>query len=94
LLPEHVCPLGHVPQFSVPPQPSDTEPHVAPTPEHVFGVHPVAQAATGFWVGVGQSLYAKPAARVNVPANCAQPLSQVEVQQYACAASAQTSCTQ
>jgi hypothetical protein len=56
LLPEQVCPLGQVPQLSVPPQPSDTEPHVAPTAEQVLGVHPVVQAATGFCVGAGQSL--------------------------------------
>jgi hypothetical protein len=73
----HVWPLGQVPQLSVPPQPSETEPHVAPTLEHVFGVHPVEHAETGFCVGVGQSLYWKPAARVKVAANCAHPLSQV-----------------
>jgi hypothetical protein len=56
LLPVQVWPLGHVPQLSVPPQPSDTEPHVAPTAEHVFGVQPVEHTATGFCVGVGQSL--------------------------------------
>jgi hypothetical protein len=89
-----VWPLGQVPQLSVPPHPSDTIPQVAPSCEHVFGVHPVEQAGTGFCAGVGQSLYAKPAALVNVAANCAQPLSQVEEQQYACAESAQTSCTQ
>jgi hypothetical protein len=56
LLPLQVWPLGHVPQLRVPPQPSETEPHVAPTAEQVFGVQPVAHAATGFCVGVGQSL--------------------------------------
>jgi hypothetical protein len=69
-------------------------PHVAPRAEHVFGVHDPAHAATGFAVGVGQSSYAKPAALVNVAANCAQPLSHEEVQQYAWAEFAQTSCTQ
>jgi hypothetical protein len=29
----------HVPQSSVPPQPSETEPQLAPTSLHVFGVH-------------------------------------------------------
>jgi hypothetical protein len=51
-----VWPLGHVPQLSVPPHPSETAPHVAPTAVHVFGVHDPAQAPTGFAVGVGQSL--------------------------------------
>jgi hypothetical protein len=91
LLLVQVWPLGQVPQVTVPPQPSATVPHVAPAAEHVFGVHPVEQADTGFCTGVGQSLNPKPAARVNVPANCAHPLSQVLVQQYAWAASAQTS---
>jgi hypothetical protein len=77
----HVCPLGHVPQLSVPPQPSETLPQVAPACEHVFGVQPEVQAATGFCAGVGQSLYAKPAALVNVAANCAQPLSHFDEQQ-------------
>jgi hypothetical protein len=36
----------------------------------------------------------KPAAFVNFAANCAQPLSHVLEQQYACAESAHTSCTQ
>jgi hypothetical protein len=81
LLPVQVCPLGHTPQLSVPPQPSDTEPHVAPAAEHVFGAHPVEHTGTGFCVGVGQSLYAKPAARVNCAANWAHPLSHVDVQQ-------------
>jgi hypothetical protein len=69
LLLVHVWPLGHVPQVSVPPQPSGTDPHVAPASEQVVGVQPVEHAATGFCVGVGQSLYANPAARVNVAAN-------------------------
>jgi hypothetical protein len=90
----HVWPLGHVPHVSVPPQPSETEPHVAPAAEHVLGVQPVRHVETGFCVGVGQSLYAKPAARVNVAANWAHPVSHVDEQQYACAESAQTSCTQ
>jgi hypothetical protein len=78
-----VCPLEHTPQLSVPPQPSDTEPHVASAVEHVFGVQPLVQAATGFCVGVGQSLYVNPAAFVKVAANWAQPLSHALVQQYA-----------
>ncbi len=76
-----VWPLGHTPQLRVPPQPSETEPHVASAVEHVLGVQPLVQTATGFCVGVGQSLYAKPAAFVKVAANCAQPLSHVLVQQ-------------
>src|SRR5580658_2927766 len=79
----HVCPLGHTPQLSVPPQPSDTEPHVASAALHVFGVQPLVQTETGFCVGVGQSLYVNPAALVNVAANCAHPLSHALVQQYA-----------
>jgi hypothetical protein len=90
----HVWPLGQVPHDSVPPQPSETFPQVAPAAAHVFGVHPPLQAATGFCTGVGQSLYWKPAAFVKVAANCAQPLSHVLVQQYAWAASAHTSWTQ
>jgi hypothetical protein len=80
-LPVHVWPLVHVPQLRVPPQPSAMVPHVAPSAEHVFGVQPPAQAETGFAVGVGQSSYAKPAAFVNVAANCAHPLSQALEQQ-------------
>jgi hypothetical protein len=76
-----LCPLGHVPQLSVPPQPSETVPQVAPACEQVFGVQPVVQAGTGFCAGVGQSLYAKPAAFVNVAANCAHPLSHCDEQQ-------------
>jgi hypothetical protein len=86
-----VWPLGQTPQLSVPPQPSDTEPQVARAVEQVFGVQPVEHTATGFCVGVGQSLKPKPAAFVNVAANWAQPLSQVLVQQYACAESEHTS---
>ena len=56
LLLVHVWPLGHTPHVSVPPQPSEIDPQVAPASEHVVGVQPVAQAATGFCVGVGQSL--------------------------------------
>jgi hypothetical protein len=56
LLPVHVCPLGHVPQLSTPPHPSDTMPQVAPTCEQVFGVQPVEHTGAGFWAGVGQSL--------------------------------------
>src|SRR5207247_44176 len=35
----HVWPLPHVPQVSVPPQPSAMLPQLKPSPEHVFGVH-------------------------------------------------------
>jgi hypothetical protein len=76
-----VWPLVQVPQFSVPPQPSEMDPQVAPTAEHVFGVQPPEHDETGSAVGVGQSLYVKPAALVNFAANCAHPLSQVLVQQ-------------
>jgi hypothetical protein len=51
-----VCPLEHVPQLTVPPHPSEMDPQVAPTAEQVLGVQPVEQLATGFCVGVGQSL--------------------------------------
>src|SRR5258708_30302919 len=75
----HVCPLGQVPQLTVPPQPSASAPQVAPWAEHVVGVQLPEHATTGLAVGVGQSFQAKPAALVNCAANCAQPLSQVEV---------------
>jgi len=78
-----VWPLGQTPQLSVPPHPSETEPQVASAVEHVLGVHPLVQTATGFCVGVGQSLYENPAALVKVAANCAQPLSHALLQQYA-----------
>jgi hypothetical protein len=38
--PPHVWPAGHVPQFTVPPQPSRIVPHVAPIWLHVAGTHP------------------------------------------------------
>jgi hypothetical protein len=92
LLLVQVSPLGHTPQLSVPPQPSEADPHVAPSAPHVDGVHVLpTHAATGLTTGVGQSLKPKPAALVKVAANCAQPLSQVLLQQYACAESAQIS---
>jgi hypothetical protein len=56
LLLVQVWPLEHVPQFKVPPQPSAIDPHVAPSAEQVLGVQPLEHAATGFAVGVGQSL--------------------------------------
>jgi hypothetical protein len=90
----HVWPLPHVPQLNVPPHPSETVPHVAPSAEQVVGVQPPEHDETGLVVGVGQSSYAKPAALVNFAANCAQPLSHVLVQQYAWAESAHTSWTQ
>jgi hypothetical protein len=94
LLLVQLCPAGQVPQLRVPPQPSEMMPHVAPCAEQVVGVHvPPGHAATGLSAGVGQSLYENPALRVNVAANCAQPLSQVLLQQYACAELAQTSWT-
>jgi hypothetical protein len=45
-----------VPQLSVPPHPSAISPHVAPSAEHVFGVHDPEHVETGLAVGVGQSL--------------------------------------
>jgi hypothetical protein len=52
----HVWPLVHVPQFNVPPHPSEIDPHVAPRAEQVFGVQLPEHDETGFVVGVGQSL--------------------------------------
>jgi len=49
-----VCPLGHVPQFRVPPHPSESDPQVAPCAEHVVGVQ--VHTGAGLAVGVGQSL--------------------------------------
>jgi hypothetical protein len=90
----HVCPLGQVPQLIAPPQPSASAPQVAPCAEHVVGVQLPEHATTGLAVGVGQSFQANPAALVKWAANWAHPLSQVDVQQYACAGSAHTSWTQ
>src|ERR1700722_1494100 len=36
--PPHIWPLAHVPQLSVPPQPSGTEPQLSPRAAHVVGV--------------------------------------------------------
>lgn len=81
-LPVQVWPLGQVPQVSVPPQPSEIVPQVALCEAHVVGVQVVPeQAATGFCAGVGQSSKPKPAARVNVAANCAHALSHALEQQ-------------
>jgi hypothetical protein len=35
----HCFGAAQTPQFSVPPQPSDTVPQSSPSPEHVDGVH-------------------------------------------------------
>jgi hypothetical protein len=84
LLPLQVWPPGQVPHVSTPPQPSEIVPHVALCAAQVVGVHVVpGQAATGFCAGVGQSSKPKPAVRVKVAANCAQPLSHWLEQQYA-----------
>jgi len=37
--PPHVCGAAHVPQLSVPPQPSEIEPQFLPCAAHVVGVH-------------------------------------------------------
>jgi len=91
-----VCPLGHVPQLSVPPQPSGTVPQFTPSWTHVWGVQVATQAPATQAAPAGQALPQAPQLLGSVvtlaqaPAQTIWPAGQVQVPETQAAPAEQT----